>query len=175
MGEVWKDIKGYEKLYQVSNLGRVKSLERTVKCFYRGNKNKKEIILKQNFRNFYLCVGLNKDRCRKIFDIHRLVAINFIRDILIGEEVDHIDRNKINNNLLNLRICTHSENQKNRLKTIRNKHKIVLKCDLNNNIIEKYKSISDASKSNNRNAGQICKCCNNKIKQSGGFIWKYEL
>lgn len=96
--ETWKDIKGYEGLYQVSDLGRIKSLI----------KNK---ILKQpKDRYGYLFVTLYTNKIPKIHKSHRLVALNFIENKEGLLQVDHIDRDKTNNNLTNLRWCSSRDN-----------------------------------------------------------------
>lgn len=101
--EVWLDVVGYEKLYKVSSFGRIKSL---------GNKFKrKEKILKTGHDNGgYLFVVLSKNGKRNIKHIHRLVAEAFLDMDFFRTYVDHIDRNKQNNNINNLRWVTHSEN-----------------------------------------------------------------
>jgi len=108
--EIWKDVVGYEKLYQVSNLGNVKSL----------NYNKKKIIqdLKQSVNNKgYLFVFLCNKTKPKRFYAHQLVAISFLNHIpKKGIVVDHIDGNPLNNNLNNLQIITHRENVSKSLK-----------------------------------------------------------
>lgn len=112
MKEQWKDITGYEGIYQISNFGRVKSLARyTVQKHYLEEK-----ILSQ-YENKkvdgYLVVDLYKDGKRKKFYVHRLVAQEFIGNIPEGYEIDHKDINKKNNNVNNLKIVTHKENQNN--------------------------------------------------------------
>lgn len=103
--EEWKDVVGYEGLYQVSNFGRVKSLEKM-----RGAFMQKEIIKKQIYSNGYLRCQLHKNgESRKIF-IHRLVAEAFILNPDNKPQVDHIDRNRSNNSVENLRWCTAKEN-----------------------------------------------------------------
>jgi hypothetical protein len=110
--EIWKDIPGYEGLYQVSNLGRVKSLQREVcngvRCY-----NKKENILKPNIRlSGHYKVDLYKGLKRHAKSIHQLVAIAFLEHIPNGLSlvVDHIDNDKTNNKLENLQIITQREN-----------------------------------------------------------------
>lgn len=106
--EIWKDIPGYEGSYQVSNLGRVKSLDRYItykngkSYFYKGR------VLKQNFRGEYLCTKLSKDNKDKIYSTHKLVAITFLNHIPNGHfsVIDHIDDNKLNNSVDNLFICS---------------------------------------------------------------------
>lgn len=114
MEESWKDIKGFEGLYQVSNLGRVKTLEKEVS--HSRNKllkvKRKSIIKKQVFnkKNGYMYVSLNKDKKMYNFSIHRLVAIHFIDNFNNKSEVNHIDGNKTNNTILNLEWVNAKEN-----------------------------------------------------------------
>ena len=103
--EEWKDIKNYEGLYQVSNLGKVKSLERA-KSNGRGLVKTEEKILTQDITNWgYYRVALYKDGIRKYYKVHRLVAEAFILNPNNKEQVNHIDGNKLNNNV---NICFHS-------------------------------------------------------------------
>jgi hypothetical protein len=106
MQEIWKDIKGYEGLYQVSNLGRVKSLER-----YKTNWSKKqcvkERVLKPILANTgYYMVVLSKNGITKSVLVHRLVAETFLSNPNNLEQVNHKDENKLNNNIDNLEFCT---------------------------------------------------------------------
>lgn len=115
MEEIWKDIKGYEGLYQVSNLGRVKSLERT-----KENHSKKQIvketIKKPSLTNKgYFKLSLSKFGKKEYYHIHKLVAETFIPNKENKPTVDHIDRNKTNNNVSNLRWATYKEQIKNRI------------------------------------------------------------
>ena len=112
--EEWKAIKGYEGLYEVSNLGRVKSLERKVKHPIVREKTIKEKILKYNIdNNGYLYVTLYKDGKSKSFKVHRLVAIAFIPNPNNKPDIDHINTNKKDNRIENLRWVTKEENMSN--------------------------------------------------------------
>ena len=106
--EVWKDIKDYEGLYQISNYGRIKSLERKTKYKYIKEKIKN---LNSN-RNGYLEVSLCKNGVKKPFMVHRLVAKHFLDSFDEKLDVNHIDCNKKNNNIKNLEMTTRSENIK---------------------------------------------------------------
>lgn len=116
--EIWKDIPGYEDFYQVSNLGRVKSLERYVfsetavySCYL-----KKEKILRQSFNiNGYLIVGLSRDKHSTNFFVHRLVATAFIQNKENKPQIDHINAVKTDNRVKNLRWVSASENIRNPL------------------------------------------------------------
>lgn len=115
MEEIWKDIPNYEGLYQVSNLGEVKSLNY--------NHQKKSKLLKQKeqktgYKNVTLC----KKGRKKIFLVHRLVAKCFLDNYDDKLQVNHIDGNKKNNKLSNIEMVTASENQKHSYKN--NLHKI---------------------------------------------------
>lgn len=100
MKEIWKDVKGYEGLYQVSNLGHVRSL-----------KYGKERVLKEGTdRDGYLHVGLCLNCCQKTYKVHRLVADVFISNPNNLPQVNHIDGNKTNNNVENLEWCTQKQN-----------------------------------------------------------------
>ena len=109
MSETWRDISEYEGLYQVSNLGRVKSLTRTSIQNHKLN----EITLKPGVSgNGYLTVVLHKKNNRKTFQVHQLVAVAFLNHVPCGFElvVNHIDINPLNNNVNNLEIVTAREN-----------------------------------------------------------------
>ncbi|WP_312432724.1 NUMOD4 domain-containing protein [Lacrimispora sp.] len=111
MKEEWRNIEGYEKSYQVSNLGRIKSLERRVTCSNGREKSIKERILKPvDNQKGYLHVGLYADGFVKRYKVHRLVAGAFIDNPLCLAEVNHIDENKSNNQVNNLEWMTRKDN-----------------------------------------------------------------
>jgi len=112
MEEIWKDIKGYEGLYEVSNLGRVKRL----KCLRNNRYNKPSWYTKPKIMkpwdngNGYQVVTLRKDKKRQNYYLHRLVAENFISNTGGKMQVNHIDYNKSNNRVNNLEWVTIKEN-----------------------------------------------------------------
>ncbi len=111
--ENWKDIKGYEGHYQVSDLGRVKSLERKVKCRGDGLRTVNEKILKSYLDSKgYFQVKLNKKGSHKSFNTHKLVAMSFLGHTPCRYKlvVDHIDNNPLNNNVKNLQLITSRKN-----------------------------------------------------------------
>lgn len=110
MEEIWKDILGYEGIYQVSNLGRIRSVDRVVlyssgkKVFMRGNN------LKLRYNNSgYLYVVLSKNQTKSFFLVHRLVANAFISNISNKSEIDHINAVRDDNRVCNLRWVTKIE------------------------------------------------------------------
>ena len=114
--ECWKPIKDYEGIYEVSNYGRVKSLERVI--YNSGTKNGlytiHEKIIKQRInkkRHGYCELSLHKNGKEKRFKVHRLVAEAFIPNPNNLPEVNHIDGNKENNHASNLEWCTSKENK----------------------------------------------------------------
>lgn len=155
--EIWKDIPNYEGLYQVSNLGRVKSLQY--------NHTKKEKILSPRITgNGHLSVALFKNKQRKNYQVHRLVMKTFVGDSVLV--VNHKDKNKENNKLDNLEYCTQKENVKYSL------NKKVLQYDLKNNFIKEWNSIKEII--DTLHIRNISQCCGKKRNTAGGFIWKYK-
>lgn len=167
MVEIWKDVVGYETLYQVSNLGRVKSL---------GNdKTKKEKILKLEKRKTgYLQAHLSKNGKTKLIYVHRLVAKSFIENPNNLEQINHKDENKGNNNVNNLEWCTpkYNINYGTRLSKMSNP---VLQIDENDNIIAEYESIRCAARMLGVHNQNIQSCCAGKLKTAYNYKWKYKL
>lgn len=159
--EEWKDVKGYEGIYKISNLGRIKSLPRN------GTIKTERILRVFEDRYGYLYVSLNKNNSKKKEKVHRLVATAFISNPNSYEQVNHIDENKKNNHVENLEWCTAKYNQN------YSKYKAYkkVKC-LNTNII--YKSILDASIKLNVDRSSISKVCRGKRNDVNGFKFEYE-
>ena len=108
--EIWKDIEGFETLYKVSNLGRIKSLPKKVSN-WRGTGIRKEKILKERVnRDGYAYINLRTFKNPKSFMIHRLVAKAFISTIIDKDIVNHINFIKHDNRVENLEWCTQREN-----------------------------------------------------------------
>ena len=185
MEEIWKDIKGYEGLYQVSNLGRVRSLDR-----YVGNYLFKGKIMKENLNSRgYLRLHLSMNNKQKEHKIHKLVAEAFIDNPDKLTEVNHINGIKTDNKVSNLEWCTHKENmlhafynlkhqaivsKNTRRKNSENRQKKVANYAIKIEKIEVYDSIEQAAENNNICRSSIGKCCQGKQKQAGGFVWKWE-
>lgn len=157
--EEWKDIKGYEGLYQVSNLGRVKALPRN------------NILAPTINNRGYLKVRLSKQNKKATKYVHRLVAFAFPEicgEWFEGCEINHKDENKLNNIATNLEICTHSYNS-----SYGKKVKQVIQSDLQGNIIKKWNSIMEIERTIGIDKSSISKCCNGKIKSSHKFLWTF--
>ena len=167
--EIFKDIKGYEGKYKVSNLGNVYSVI----------SNKKLVTFKTPT---YVKVNLQ----RKSFNVHRLVAIAFIENKENKPCVNHIDCNKHNNNIDNLEWVTYKENYKhakanNRIDDSKKVHykenhpkaKKVYRYDLKGNYIDEWKYIRECSLALNISENQISRVCNKEKGSSGGFQFRF--
>lgn len=117
--EVWQDVDGYEGLYQVSNLGRVKSLKRIdtkpYKDGFRTHIVNERILKPFATRTGYLLVKLTKDKKEKSYQVHRLVAIAFIPNPENKPQINHKNGKREDNNLLNLEWVTASENARHKI------------------------------------------------------------
>lgn len=183
--EEWRDIPGYEGLYQVSNLGRVKSLFR-----YRVSKGGcycpvvEKIKAQKLTKDGYFETTLCKNKQLKSIRVHRLVAQAFIPNPNNYSVINHIDENPKNNKVENLEWCTVAYNSsygtaRERCSITRNlnqkQSKPVLQLDLNNNVIKKWLSIHQIHKELGYARAVISACCNNKPhnKTAYGYIWKF--
>ena len=132
--EQWKEIKNYEGLYMVSNLGRIK----------RGNK-----ILSPNNNQRYIRICLCKDGVKKSFSVHRLVAQAFINNPNNYTEVNHINENKHDNRACNLEWCSREYNNNygtHQERCIKGKYKKLYQYDLKGNLIKIWESRQECSK-----------------------------
>lgn len=177
--EVWKslDFMGYPD-YEVSNLGRVKSLDKYINSCYGSKQLRKEKILKQGkCTNGYLKVVLVKNGKIKNFTIHRLVALAFIPNPENYNYVNHKDENKQNNKVENLEWCTakYNTNYGTSIKKMsKAKSKPILQYTKDGIFIKEWDSATTASKELNISQGNITECCKGKRKSASGFIWRYK-
>lgn len=168
MIEVWKDIPGYDGIYQISNYGRVKSNYN----YRKGN------ILTQRLKKGYYSVGLRKDGIRKWHLVHRLVASAFIMNKKNMPQVNHIDENKLNNKVDNLEWCTASYNNNygTRQERVSNTNKLrkqVYKYDKKGNLLEIYHSVKEAATKNNHSISTISEYCRN-ILNCKDYVFTYK-
>ena len=196
--EIWKDIPGYEGLFQASTFGRIKSLEKLV---HRKNNRyyiRNEKIIKTFISNSgYERTQLYKNGIQKNFSVHRLVWLTFKGQIPEGMQINHIDENKFNNRLDNLELMTPKENANYGSRNLKlsnaNKgqkpseyaikrskelfSKPVIQYDKKMNFIKEYPNILIASKEVGLKCSSgIGHCCNGKkhYNTAGGFIWRYK-
>lgn len=177
--EIWKDIKGYEGLYQVSSYGRVRSLDRIVvysngdKHFYKGR-----IIKPFSDKDGYLLCNLSKNTKPKTSKVHRLVAEAFIPNPNSLPQVNHRDEDKTNNHVENLEWCDgkYNKNYGTRNKRIGEKlSKTVLQLDTNTGrVIAEYPSAIEAARHTGFSQGNISACCMGERKTAGGYKWQYK-
>lgn len=179
MEEVWKDVVGYEGLYQVSNLGRVKScahLVPTTNGFTRMSPSKIRINC---FDGNYYHVILYKNRKRKICLIHRLVAEAFIPNPCSLPQVNHKDGNKLNNYVDNLEWCTAQENLLHAFKTglatpTISHYRGVLAFRLSDgSFVGEYKSQHEAARELGLNVAHICSVLKGRVEHTCGYYFKY--
>ena len=195
MEEIWKDIPGYEGLYQVSNMGRIRSPRNGFKT------------LSPNDAKGYLRISLYKcgKICRK--SVHRLVAVAFVENPFNKPVINHKDGNKHNNSAENLEWVTNKENVMHARETglIKNLHqfkgcrhseeskrkisekatgkikwdswpkrKVVGQYTLSGDFIRAWKGFDEIERVLGYSASNVCACCNGRKKTAYGFLWKYE-
>jgi hypothetical protein len=188
--EIWKDVVGYEGMYQVSNLGRVKSLERE---YFNGHGYfpVKERILSGRISNKYVYVQLSNGD-KKNYSIHRLKAIAFIPNPENKPQVNHRDGNKSNNGYNidgkdNLEWATRSENMRHSYRELgqrpptlgkfgKDNHssKAVIQSTKSGEIIAEYVSGFEAKNKTGISNSDISSCCHGRLNSAGGFKWKFK-
>lgn len=163
MQEIWKDIPNCKGMYQVSNLGNVRS--------FSNKKNGDLLKLSTNKHGYYTVCIKGKNVL-----VHRLVAIAFIPNPDNYNVVNHKDENKLNNNINNLEWCTSQYNfdyKTARLRQAISQGKPVEQLTLDNIPIATYYSSACASFINGCDDSSIHKCCLGKRKTAGGYKWRY--
>lgn len=198
MQEIWKPIKEYEGLYEISNLGRVKSLPRLKRAtlFASGKeflfKTETRILKPTNNRNLqkktsgYPRVPLYKNKLIKNLFVHRLVGFAFIPNPKNSPQINHKNCNKLDNRAENLEWCTQSENMLHAYKTLKdyvpsgtgkfgrdsNKATAVFQKTIEGKLIKKWLAISETKKLGFTGSG-ISACCGGRQKTHKGYIWEY--
>jgi hypothetical protein len=181
MEEIWKDVKGFEGRYQVSNMGRVKSLTR--KCTLRNKVGDlterlvpERIISTSKTKRGYLIVSLNKDGKHHYYSLHRLVALHFCEGYKPEFIVNHKDENPLNNHADNLEWCTYKYNSNYGTAIERQKNKqwkAIAQYDKNKNLIAIYKSGKEASEKTGFHRASISDWCRGAHSCKAGYIWKF--
>lgn len=180
--EIWKSVKDYEGLYEVSNLGRVKSLSKKVEGTRYGKHYEfitEPFIMKPAVDNKgYYRISLTKDGKRSTKKIHRLVAEAFIGDIY-NKEIDHINTTKTDNRVENLKIVTSKENSNNPLSIEHyrkgNNGKVAkkVKCTMEDGTVYIFSSLTEAENKGYGKISLISQCCNGKIKTHYNKKWEF--
>lgn len=168
--EVWKDIQGYEGLYQISNKGRVKNFKTN------------RILTVHQQPNGYSYITLHKEGKPKTFRIHRLVAQAFIPNPNNLPCINHKNEIKTDNRVENLEFCTNKYNsnygtakERATKKRINGKKSFeVLQFDLKGNFIKEWQSTMEVERATGFYNNNISKCCRGGYKQAYGYIWKYK-
>lgn len=176
--EIWKPVKGYEGLYEVSNFGRVRSFDRVVvdkngrKLHYSG-----KIMTQNKTFDGYPNITLGTYNNKRTITIHRLVAEAFIPNPLNLPQVNHKDEDITNNVCTNLEWCDNgynvnygTGNQKRRINSSKNKK--IIQLTLNGDFVAEWQSLREAER-HGFNHGNISQCLTGRIGTYKGFIWKY--
>ena len=168
--EIYKDIKGYKGLYQISNYGNVKSLGN-------GNSNASvEKVLKNNPDSYgYPRVCLLKNSKHKYIKTHRLVALHFVKNPKNKPFVNHIDEDKTNNHFSNLEWCTCKENNNHGTRNKRmkeSKSQKVQQFSKEGELVKVWDSVNQAGR-NGFDCSAISRCCNGERKSHRKHTWKY--
>lgn len=186
--ELWKDVVGYEGYYQVSNSGRVRSVDRLVKGCYGSLQHRKSVILSAAINTAgYYSVVLTKNARGRMYRVHRLVAEAFLPNPKNLPVVNHKDEDKLNNSTENLEWCTYSYNttynksMQKRITTrnLNNSHgceKRVYQYNTNLQLVKVWKSLMEVSRELQLPWGNIAKCCNGvKYRHTAyGYKWSYK-
>ena len=177
MTEIWRDIKDYEGLYQVSNWGRVKSLKF----------GRERVLQPEKNNRGYFIVGLCKNGKRKMLSVHRLIATAFLDNPDNLPCVNHKDENQSNNFVGtsendykdgNLEWCSYEYNNNygsHKERVAKSQSKTVFQFTKTGDFVREWSSTAECGR-NGFNRGHVAACCrgNTRLKTYKGFIWKYK-
>ena len=161
--EEWQDVLGFEELYQVSSFGNV----RTIK------KGEAEMSQQEN-RNGYMTVHLRDKGVERRAMVHRLVAEAFIPNPNGFRDVNHKNGDKSDNRVENLEWTSHADNMTHSFRELGKNVRHIVQLDLDNNFIERWNSIIEASEATGICRTNIGECCRGNRKHTKGYKWKYE-
>lgn len=170
--EIWRDVKDYEGKYEVSNYGRVRSL----------NYGKERVLQQCKNSCGYLMVPLCKDGKQKLCTVHRLVAEAFIPNPYNLPQVNHINEDKQSNIVTNLEWCNAAYNTNYGTRTERStkanrnhpaKSKPVYQYTKDGSFIRSYPSTKEIERQTGIHNGSISHCCLGKRKSAGGYVWSF--
>jgi len=186
--EIWKDIVGYEGMYEVSSFGRVRSLDRRLR---NGRLHTGSVLKTRIARNGYELVSMYADGMQKTDTVHRIMAQAFIPNPDNLPQINHKDENKANNAVDNLEWCDSAYNNNygnhirrimeteswkpNLEKALATRPKSVLCLNQSGDIVSRYESARAAAKELGINPSNISACCLGKQKSAKGFTWKYDI
>jgi hypothetical protein len=178
-----KDIVGYNGYYTIFEDGSIISNDRFCNSRWGKRRVKRKKLKPKISTEGYLSVALCLDGKRKDWHIHRLLALHFLPNPDKSKQVDHLDGNKLNNDLSNLKFVTHGENRLNEFdKNLRinpkgekrYNSKAVNQYSNDMVFVAKYKSTGEASRATGIWSENIRRAAAGKVKTAGGYIWKYE-
>ena len=180
MEEIWKDVQDFEGLYQVSNLGRVRSLDRDITTTYRGTVHVRHyrgvmLIPKKGSAGYQFVVLCDSGR-HVCISIHQLVALHFVPGHKDGLIVNHKNEQKDDNRADNLEWCDYTYNNTygdQFLHRYDGRKMRVIKRDKNGNILGEYESLRDAARQEGHAPTVISRWCRKEHKPQDGYIWDF--
>lgn len=175
MNEIWKEIKGYEGLYEVSNTGKVRSVSHKIQSYGGRYFMTRPLIRKTRIVAGYVQVDLCKEGKKHEYKVHRLVAEAFIPHPSQLRFVNHKDENKINNNADNLEWCDAKYNTNYGTARSRRKEKLsvpVMQLTLDGIPVKKWVSQQEAARVLGIQQSSISKCVKGSYKSAHGYLWR---
>ena len=182
MEEVWKPVKGYEGIYEVSSLGRFKSLERDVESTFYGRPRtlhlKEKILKQQQHPKGYMLISIGTGEDKVTLKMHRVVAEAFIPNPHNLPEVNHKNEQPDDNRVENLEWCDHAYNNaygNHGYRIAQATGKRVRQLTRDGQIVDEYYSANEAARRTGISIDGICRCClkRKRYKTAGGYRWEY--